>query len=219
MLQTARAYLRRARIWAVIGSRTVATNEQIPQMPDMLGSNNPLNQPTTIPVVEQSYCLHRNGFESTVKPVELEDRIQGLFGRSGENLKSYIFQTKTNCDMSVWSYDGSVEREKLGKQLISLFTEMREQLTVQGHWCDFVDPLSGMPYHTTTSTDILTEVDEDITSFSSSLDLVSIGCCRALQHTEWGFNVFVGVLFTDAPTADIDAAAKVAQQKLENVLA
>eukprot|EP00116_Pleurobrachia_bachei_P011160 sb/3471422/ len=183
-----------------------------------MGYNIPLNPSTTVPVVEQSCCLYQNGFESSVKPVQLEDRIQGLFGRSGENLNSYIFQTKTNCDMSVWSYDGSVEREKLGKQLITLFTEMREHLTGQGHWCDFVDPLSGMPYHNKTSTDILTECDEDITSFSSSLDLVSIGCCRALQHSDWGFNVFVGVLFTDASRADIDTAAKEAKLNLENVL-
>ena len=118
--------------------------------------------------------------------------------------------------MSVWSYDGNVEREKLGKQLISLFTEMREQLTLKGYWCDFVDPLSGMPFHNTTSTDILTECDEDITTFSDSLDLVSIGCCRALQHSEWGFNVFVGLLFTDAPPAEMAAATEQARQKVDN---
>jgi len=145
-------------------------------------------------------------FKKNVSMRDLTDRdllarLVSLFKESPQvsNLMPLLVMYHTEYDMSVWSYDSHSEREKIVNNFIQIALTVTASLKSAGYWCDFIDPTSGMPYHGSYCNETFTECDEDFHRLDDSLSLEDIGSCRALMHCDWGFNVFAGLLLTNAP--------------------
>jgi hypothetical protein len=136
-----------------------------------------------------------------VEENDLVCRLKSLFQEfpQSSQLTPVLVLYHTNTNMSVWSYDSHSEREKILKAFTQISLSVTKVIKAEGYWCDFIDPTSGMPYHGSYSNETFTECDEDFYRLSESLSLEDIGCCRALRHEDWGFNVFAGLLITNAP--------------------
>lgn len=107
---------------------------------------------------------------------------------------------RTEQDMSFWSSAVEEERERLLQSFIQEATQICEELWGQGHWADFIEPSSGLPFFGPYTNLPLFETDERMSSLGFTVE--DLGCCRVLRHSLWGTNVFVGVVFTSAPARE-----------------
>lgn len=137
---------------------------------------------------------------TTLLPSQLHLRLSCLFPNapSLEAVFSVLHLQRTQNNTSIWSSATSLEREECVDQFVKQAKVLCEGLREQGYWADFIDPTSGMSYYDSYSNSTLYEVDEDFPMFGV-VELVDLGCCRALEHPLWGCNVIAGVLLSNAP--------------------
>jgi len=104
---------------------------------------------------------------------------------------------KSDNDMSGWSLQMEMERDKLTQVFIESAMNICEQLKQDGFWADFIDPSSGRPYLGGFTNSTLFETDERYNQLGFNIE--DLGCCKVVKHVLWGSCVFVGTIFTSAP--------------------
>lgn len=80
-------------------------------------------------------------------PTLLIKDFQELFPRNRANILNGLtvltISQKSQNDMSVWSIQVNIEREKLIAKYVSIAEKMCNFLKENGYWADFIDPSSG----------------------------------------------------------------------------
>lgn len=107
---------------------------------------------------------------------------------------------KSDNDMSAWSLQMEMERDKLTQVFIESATNICEALKQEGFWADFIDPTSGRPYLGGFTNSTLFETDERYKQLGFKIE--DLGCCKVMKHVLWGSYAFVGTIFTTAPLED-----------------
>ena len=103
---------------------------------------------------------------------------------------------KTTNDMSCWSDEMEAEREQLTEHFFAAAKEICARLKSEGLWGDFIDPSSGTPYFGTHTNTSMFETDEKYRLLGFRIE--DLGCCKVICHREFGRNVFVGTIVTNA---------------------
>jgi len=107
---------------------------------------------------------------------------------------------KSDNDMSAWSLQMEMERDKLTHVFIESAMNICEALKQEGFWADFIDPTSGRPYLGGFTNSTLFETDERYRQLGFKIE--DLGCCKVMKHVLWGSYAFVGTIFTTAPLED-----------------
>lgn len=107
---------------------------------------------------------------------------------------------KSDNDMSAWSLQMEMERDKLTQVFIDSAMNICEELKREGYWADFIDPTSGRPYLGGFTNSTLFETDERYNQLGFNIE--DLGCCKVMKHVLWGSRAFVGTIFTSAPLDD-----------------
>jgi hypothetical protein len=116
---------------------------------------------------------------------------------------------KTEHDSAAWTPPMEQERDTLTANFIQTATEVCDSLRQMGYWADFIDPSSGRPYLGVFTNSTLMETDERYRHMG--IRVQDLGCCKVIDHKEWGSCAFLGSLFTNAPS-DSQAVTKVLEQ-------
>jgi hypothetical protein len=133
-------------------------------------------------------------------PALVKDLI-GMFPDQQLNSQSRLtvlnVTQKSDNDMSAWSLQMEMERDKLTQSFIDSAMNICEHLKREGYWADFIDPTSGRPYLGSFTNSTLFETDERYNQLGFNIE--DLGCCKVVRHVLWGSHVFVGTIFTSAP--------------------
>lgn len=131
-------------------------------------------------------------------PQSLIKGLKSLFEQCPtDHLTVITISQKTENDMTTWSEDVEKERETLISSFIENAQDICEKIRSNGYWADFIEPASGHAYYSEHRNETLFETDDRMNQLGFTVD--DLGCCKVLLHKEWKSNVFVGLIFTDAP--------------------
>jgi hypothetical protein len=137
-----------------------------------------------------------------IVPKFLTSEYQSVFPNVDiTDLKHVIIVQKTENDMIFWNGFVEKEREELAAKMNEMGSNITEKLIEMGYWADFIDPESGLPSKTKSST-CLFENDESYIHFG--LKIKDLSCCKVICHKIWGTRVYVGSIFTNAPVEEVN---------------
>ena len=143
--------------------------------------------------------MRRLNCELHEAPSLLKREVSSLFPDRdviNKHLSVITLSQGTTNDMSGWSNDVEKEREGMIEQFVSAAKELCGRLKSDGYWSDFIDPSSGKPYYGQYTNTTMFETDEKYRLLGFRIE--DLGCCKVISHREFGRNVFVGTIFTDA---------------------
>lgn len=132
-------------------------------------------------------------------PLLLRSQMAGLF--PGQNILNGPFTVitmarKTSNDMSEWSDEVEEERERLTEHFVQAAKEVCGRFKGDGYWSDFIDPCSGTPHYGPHTNMTMFETDEKYRLLGFSIE--DLGCCKVIEHSGFGKNVFVSCIVTNA---------------------
>jgi len=130
-------------------------------------------------------------------PLLLRKEMQQMFpAQNSDNLTTITFSQKTENDMSKWSEEIEAEREKKTESFVQAAKEICGRLKEDGFWADFIDPCSGTPYYSEHTNTTMFETDDKYRLLGFRIE--DLGCCKVILHPEFGRNVYVGCIITNA---------------------
>ncbi|XP_066927760.1 cobalamin trafficking protein CblD-like [Clytia hemisphaerica] len=146
-----------------------------------------------------SYLDHNVECKIQSCPDHLMKSFTSLFDSfpANEQLTVITLSQKTENDMTTWSEEVENEREELTGIFIDNAKEICSKIKENGHWADFIEPASGHAYYSSHRNETLFETDDRLNQLGFEIE--DLGCCKVLLHNEWKSNVFVGIIFTNAP--------------------
>eukprot|EP00798_Chlamydomonas_sp_ICE-L_P002363 gene2363-8671_t len=97
-----------------------------------------------------------------------------------------------------------VEKDKLLEQFMDWSKKVCDKLEALGHWCDYIDPCSGLAMIHRDSQIVYSEVEA--LSVMRGFKTANAGCCKVLLHPAWGSYVYPATMFTCAPLEALNSA-------------
>ena len=200
------ASLRNIQLFSTAGAADLISTEYHCTKPTVPGAvGDVIISPKTVDAFHagsQNFMFEKSQQVLNCMPEPVKRKFAAIFSELPKNsdLTLLVVLQKAEFDTSIWSLDSASERESFTKNFNSQAQKICSLLVGEGYWCDFVDPSSGKPFHGLCTNDTFTECDQEFQELSSNLQLEDIGCCRALEHADWGFRVLVGVLVSNAPS-------------------
>lgn len=105
------------------------------------------------------------------------------------------------------------DREQLLHRFVNGAKEMCFSLWTAGYWADFIDPTTGAAFFASTSSQTSLRTEEELRDLGFHIE--ASGSCTVIRHILGGTPLFVGAVFTNAPT---HSAAVARLQGLSNEL-
>ncbi|XP_028998447.1 metabolism of cobalamin associated Da isoform X1 [Betta splendens] len=90
------------------------------------------------------------------------------------------------------------DRDQMLHKFVSGAKEMCFALWTEGYWADFIDPTTGTAFFASPSSPNVQRAEEEPTHLSFHIEVS--GSCTVISHILRGTPLFVGTVFTNAPT-------------------
>lgn len=91
-----------------------------------------------------------------------------------------------------------LDRDQLLHRFVSGAKEMCFALWTAGYWADFIDPTTGAAFFASPSSHATLRTEEDLRHLGFHIEVS--GSCTVIRHILGGTPLFVGTVFTNAPT-------------------
>lgn len=148
-------------------------------------------------------------------PKRVLDQLSAMFGPSVAGASDLlVVPTCQRADMDLVATGDAVDAEKdrLLERFVRWAVAVCTRLSSMGHWCDYIDPCSGLPMmHKDTQTPY-SEVEG--LSLLLGYRTANAGCCKVVLHPKWGTSVYPATLFARAPAEAVDEAVRLAEEEL-----
>lgn len=120
-----------------------------------------------------------------------------------------VTQSNSRCEEAV-----ELNREQQLLKFVSGAKEMCFALWTAGYWADFIDPTTGEAFFASPSSQTKLHTEEELRDLGFHIEVS--GSCTVIRHILRGTPLFVGTVFTNAPT---HSAAVARLQGLSHVVA
>ncbi|KAF7656358.1 hypothetical protein LDENG_00042040 [Lucifuga dentata] len=90
------------------------------------------------------------------------------------------------------------DKDQLLNRFVSGAKEMCFALWTAGYWADFIDPVTGSAFFGSSSSQTALSTDEELRHLGFHIEVS--GSCTVVRHILRGTPLFVGTVFTNAPT-------------------
>uniref|UniRef100_A0A665VZ03 Metabolism of cobalamin associated D n=1 Tax=Echeneis naucrates TaxID=173247 RepID=A0A665VZ03_ECHNA len=150
----------------------------------------------------RAWCFDSPSVECVVQlcPELLQRDFKSMFPDAPPTDMTVMTVTqRTHNDMTAWSAEVAWEREQMLKKFVEGAREICHALQRDDFWADFIDPSSGLAFFGPYTNNTMFETDERYRQLGFQIE--DLGCCKAIRHCLWGTHVFVGTIFTNAPTS------------------
>ena len=175
----------------------------------------------------------RKGFEVAVVkcPKAFVTEIKMVFpGQDLDGVLGVLTSQKSKLDLCELGEDIAKEKDELLESFYDEAKRVAGALTKLDHWCDFIDPCSGLPVSIDTTLNLyfvytffLVEQAlrkhtnrgySEVDGFNVLLHFKthSAGMCKVASHPRWGTNFYPATIFTTAP---YDVLEKILLGKVE----
>jgi len=153
--------------------------------------------------IESSMLGKNSDMECVAQPCPdlLRRELAGLFtavNLAEGPLTAITLCQKSKYDMTSWSPDVEEERDTLVEKFIQTAKDVCGELRKKGQWADFIEPTSGRAFYGVYTNQTFFETDERYRHLG--FRILDLGCCKVISHVKWGSHVFVGSIFTSAPS-------------------
>ena len=136
-----------------------------------------------------------------VAPRAMMRELHHVFGETRFPLDARVLCVPTSQQASLqlvnWGEDAAVEKDRCLEVFIAFGAALRDALTARGHWCDYIDPCSGLPTHTKDCPSVYDEVSGHQCLLGYTVS--QAGGCKVLLHPQWGTACYPATIFTTAP--------------------
>lgn len=157
------------------------------------------------------------GMEYTLcaAPKRVMDQLSGIFPGIGAAPDLLIVPTcqRAETDLVNTGEAADAEKDRLLERFAEWAVAVCGRLSSAGHWCDYIDPCSGLPMMHKESQTPYSEVEG--LSVLLGYRTANAGCCKVVLHPKWGTSVYPATLFARAPPAAVEAAIKGAEEQLK----
>ncbi|XP_022602273.1 methylmalonic aciduria and homocystinuria type D homolog, mitochondrial-like [Seriola lalandi dorsalis] len=143
-------------------------------------------------------------------PELLRKDLELLFPSAPTNSITVVTVTQSS---SLCEETAEQDRDQLLHRFVSGAKEMCFALWTAGYWADFIDPTTGAAFFASPSSQTTLRTEEELGH--SGFHIEVSGSCTVIRHILRGTPLFVGTVFTNAPT---HSAAIARLQGLSNVL-
>ena len=106
-----------------------------------------------------------------------------------------LVQTGENVD---------IEKDFCLERFMDFAKRVTDALREKGHWCDYIDPCSGLSMVNRDSQHIYGEVDALVTLLN--YQTTNSGCCKVVLHPKWGSAVYLASIFAKCPVNVLQGA-------------
>ncbi|XP_033471320.2 metabolism of cobalamin associated Da [Epinephelus fuscoguttatus] len=143
-------------------------------------------------------------------PELLRKELELMFPSAPTNSITVVTVTQSNS----WC-EGAVEqdRDQLLHKFVNGAKEMCFALWTAGYWADFIDPTTGEAFFASPQSQPKLRTEEELRDLGFHIEVS--GSCTVIRHILRGTPLFVGTVFTNAPT---HSAAIARLQGLSNAL-
>ncbi|GIY27371.1 cobalamin trafficking protein CblD [Caerostris darwini] len=173
-----------------------------------------------LPAEKHHYIISQTAIVVNQKALSISDKLECYahscpellkidFGKmfpskdlSQDDLSVITLCLKTENDMSTWSEEGEVEREKSSATFEIAARAISAYLQESGFWSDFIHPNTGKAHFNPVTNSTMFETDYRYRHFGFNIE--DMGCCRIISHILWGTKIFVGAIFTNAPLETLE---------------
>uniref|UniRef100_A0A3Q1GGK8 Metabolism of cobalamin associated Da n=1 Tax=Acanthochromis polyacanthus TaxID=80966 RepID=A0A3Q1GGK8_9TELE len=144
-------------------------------------------------------------------PELLKKDLELLFPTAPTSSITVVTVTQSS---SRWEDEAAeLDKDQLLHKFVSGAKEMCFALWTAGYWADFIDPTTGEAFFASPSSQTSLRTDEHLRDLGFHIEVS--GSCTVIRHVLRGTPLFVGTVFTNAPT---HSAAIARLQGLSNAL-
>lgn len=152
--------------------------------------------PISTRVNKAEQYFHQTGTDCSVYscPELLRKDLEQLFPSAPTSSITVVTVTQSSrCEDAA-----EQDREQLLHRFVSGAKEMCFSLWTAGYWADFIDPTTGAAFFASPSSQSTLRTEEDLRHLGFHIE--ASGSCTVIRHILKGTSMFVGTVFTNAPT-------------------
>ncbi|KAF2076734.1 hypothetical protein CYY_001991 [Polysphondylium violaceum] len=149
-------------------------------------------------------------FPNDLSEIKVQTDDDTIDENNNNTLYMIISWIPTKLPMSGFSSATEDEREEKSLMFIQNATKICKYIQEKNYWCDFIDPLTGVPHIKRENANSVFVPTESVPYMN--IEIIDVGCCQVMVHPKFKVRSFFSVIVSTAPFKILDEAIHATDQ-------